>query len=163
MAVKSLICMSLLPLLPSLSNALGNYLVNHIISRFISAMSIIALIWVNAWSDQTDAAFRIAPMAPYLVIMTILNGRVHRNTKLGLYNVVSLQSNDRKSQPHAAVAYNMLPRSSQSAVKPIIPKAVTHIESSAHIDSSAQIDSSDYSTTRSRGSVTSISLDFGMV
>ena len=85
-------------------------------------------------------------MAPNLVLLTILNGRVHRNTKLGLYNMVSLQSSDPKSQPHVA-AYNILPGNSHPAVMSI-PMTVASVDGSR----------SDYSTTRSRGS-----LDFGMV
>ena len=58
--------------------------------------------------------------------------------------MVSSQSNDPKSQPHAA-AYNVLPRDSHSAAK--IPMVVV-----TSVDDSR----SDYST-RSRGC-----LDFGM-
>ena len=112
-------------------------------------ISVIALIWVNNW-PQATSAFRLAPMAPYLVLVTILNGRVHRNTKLGLYNMVSLQSNDPKSQPHAA-AYVMLPGNSHSAAEPV-PTTVGNVDGYR----------SDYSTTRTRGSV-SKTLDFGMV
>ena len=115
-------------------------------------ISVIASIWVNYWPyHQPTSAFLIAPMAPYLVLVIILNGRVHRNTKLGLYNTVSLQSNDRKSQLHAA-AYSMLPGNSHSAAS-TIPIVVTHVDSDGY--------RGDYSTTRSRGSVNS--LDFGMV
>jgi hypothetical protein len=86
-------------------------------------------------------------MAPYLVLVTILNGRVHRNTKLGLYNMVS---NDPKSQPHAA-AYNMVPGNSHPGGAKPVSMAVTSVDGY-----------SAYSTTKPRGSRTN-SLDFGMV
>ena len=106
-------------------------------------VTIFTLIWISNW-PQATSAFRLAPMAPNLVLLTILNGRVHRNTKLGLYNMVSLQSSDRKSQPHAA--YNVLPGNSRSSVTPV-PMAVNSVDGSR----------GDYPKTRSRGS-----LDFGM-
>ena len=108
-------------------------------------ISVISLIWVNNW-PQATSAFRLSPMAPYFVLVTILNGRVHRNTKLGLYNKVSMQSNDPKSQPHAA-AYIMVPGNSQPTAESI-PIA----------SSNADEYRSDLSKTRSGGS-----LDFGMV
>ena len=121
-------------------------------------ISIVALVWVSDWpNNQTASAFRIAPMAPYLVLVTILNGRVHRNTKLGLYNKVSLESSDPKSIPNPA-AYSMLPSgNSHSIVKPIqIAVTQSHVA-----DTYTASGRSDYPTTRSRGSVNS--LDFGMV
>ena len=121
-------------------------------------VSVIALIWVNNWPDQLAPAFRIAPMAPYFALVTILNGRVHRNTKLGLYNTASLQSNVPKSQPNVA-AYIMLPvTQTTSSVHPatIPPIEVTHVD-----DSDASGYRNDCSTTRSRASIKS--LDFGMV
>ena len=112
-------------------------------------ITVFTLIWINNW-PQATSAFRLAPMAPNLVLLTILNGRVHRNTKLGLYNMVSLQSNDRKSQPHAA-AYIKISGNSLPVVTPV-PMAVTSADGYYR---------SDYSTTRSRSSINS--LDFGMV
>ena len=106
---------------------------------------IFTLIWVNSW-PQATAAFRLAPMPPNLILLTILNGRVHRNTKLGRYNKVSLQSNDPKSQPHAP-AYNMLPGNSYPSAP--VSTAVTSVDGNR---------SSEYSTRKSRAS-----LDFGMV
>jgi len=133
--------------LPTFSKALLH--ASQISYILIMLISIIALIWVNSWPDnQPASAFRIASMAPYLALVTILNGRVYRNTKLGLYNSVSRQSIDPKSQRHAA--YSMLSGSSHSAAEPI-PIAVTNVDGYR----------SDYSTARSRNSVNS--LDFGMV
>ena len=88
-------------------------------------ISIIALIWVYR---QPTSAFGIAPMAPYLALVTILTSRVHRNTKLGLYHTDSLQSNDPKSQPHSAT-YSML---RGKAAKPI-SIAVTDVENTGVI------------------------------
>ena len=114
----------------------------------IAGISVIALIWVK-WLDYQPSPFGITPMAPYLVLVTILTGRVHRNTKLGLYNMDSQQSNDPKSQPHT-VAYSTLLRNSHPAAKPI-----------QRVDTDIDVYSlrSDYSTTSTRGH----SLDFGMV
>ena len=64
--------------------------------------------------------------------------------------MVSLQSNDRKSQPHAAAYIKLSGNSLPAAAEPI-PIAVTNADGY----------SSDHSTTRSRGSVNF--LDFGMV
>jgi len=132
--------------LPTFSKALLHD--SQISYMIILGVTVITLTWISSWTQATSA-FRLAPMAPNLVLMTILNGRVHRNTKLGLYNMVSLQSNDRKSQPHAA-AYMKVSGNSFPAAEPI-PIAVANAEGYR----------SDYSTTRSRGSVSS--LDFGMV
>ena len=113
-------------------------------------VSIITLIWVDIWPHhQSTSAFRIAPMGPYLVLVTILTSRVHRNTKLGLYNTASQHSSDPKSQPHAAAhSWNSQPSAKS------FPITVTNFDGSY---------STDYSTTvtKSRGSVNS--LDFGMV
>ena len=105
---------------------------------------IFTLIWVNSW-PQATSTFRLTPMAPNLVLVTILNGRVHRNTKLGLYNKV--QSNDPKSQPHTTPAYNMLPGNSYPSSAPV-SMAITSVDGNR----------SEYSTRKSRAS-----LDFGMV
>ena len=86
-------------------------------------------------------------MAPYLALVTILTGRVHRNTKLGLYDMVP-QTFDLKSQPRFAT-YSVLPAASPS------PVPITFFNPDDEYRS-------DFSTTtrRSRGSINY--LDFGM-
>jgi len=123
--------------LPTFSKALlHDSQISYII---ILGMTIFTLSWINNW-PQATSAFRLAPMAPNVVLLAILNGRVHRNTKLGLY---ASQSNDPKSQPHV-----VLPGNYRSSMKPV-PMAVTSVDGSR----------SDHSATKSesRGS-----LDFGM-
>jgi hypothetical protein len=110
--------------------------------RMIAGISVIALIWVNIGPDYHPSPLKIAAMAPYFVLVTILTGRVHRNTKLGLYNMVSQQW---KSLPQ--VTSYMLPGNTHPAAKPI-PIVVSNVDDHR----------SDYSMTRWRGS-----LDFGFV
>jgi hypothetical protein len=137
--------------LPTFSKALLHD--SQISYILIAVVSVIALILAENWHDYQPSPFGMtAAMAPYLALVTILTGRVHRNTKLGLYNMVSLQSNDRKSQPHAAAYIMLPPGNSLPAAKPI-PIAV----SESNVDEYR----SDYSTRRSRGSVNS--LDFGAI
>jgi hypothetical protein len=128
--------------LPTFSRALLHD--SQISYIMIAAVSVIALIWANKWPDYQSSPFGIAPMAPYLALVTILTGRVYRNTKLGLYDMVP-QSFDLKSQPQFA-SYSVLPAASPSP----IPITFSNVDGYR----------SDYSPTRSRGSVNY--LDFGM-
>jgi len=132
--------------LPTFSRALLHD--SQISYIMIAGVSVVALIWANKWHDYQPSPFGIAPMAPYLVLVTILTGRVYRNTKLGLYDMVP-QSIDLKTQAQGqGVAYSMLSGNS-------LPASPTPIAFS-HADEYR----SDYSTRRSRGSVNY--QDFGM-
>ena len=115
----------------------------------IAGISVIALIWVNIWPDHHPSTLNIAAMAPYFVLVTILTGRVHRNTKLGLYNTVSQQSTDLKTQPQAMSC--LIFAGNSHAAANTMPIAVSNVDDYR----------SDHSMTRWRGSVNS--LDFGMV
>jgi len=120
--------------LPTFSRALLHD--SQISYIMIAGISVIALIWSYIWPNHLPSPLNIAAMAPYFVLVTILTGRVHRNTKLGLYNMDSRQSNDPKTQSFIMFAGS-----------PVV----------SNVDDYR----SDYSTTRRRGSVNS--LDFGLV
>ena len=134
----------------------------------VIVVSIIAFIWAEIWHDyQPTPAIpgRIVAMAPYLVLVTIFTGRVHRNTKLGLYNTASLHSNDPKShpllEPHltGSAATHTSSWNSHSSVRPLpavpFPMAVTDFDASSMYQTG-------FSTTQSRLRYSVNSLDFGM-
>ena len=132
----------------------------------VIVVSIIALVWAEIWPDyQPTSAIpgRIAAMAPYLVLVTILTGRVHRNTKLGVYNTASQQSNDPKSHqlldPNVtgSAATHTSSWNSHSSVRPLpaLPFPVTDFDASS-------VYHTDFSTTKSRRRGSVNSLDFGM-
>ena len=60
--------------------------------RIIMGISVIKTVWFYAWID-TLSGFRLVLVAPYAALVNILICRVFRNTKLGLYNKVPVQSN----------------------------------------------------------------------
>ena len=121
----------------------------------IAGISVIALIWVNNlnWFDHQPSPFGITPIAPYFVLVAILTSRVHRNTKLGLYNMVSVESIDMKFQPQTAARSTFLRNSHPVSTPTITPIAFSNVDGDSL--------RSGCSTTRSRGSVNF--LDFGMV
>ena len=129
-----------------LFKCVGSCLTN---TRISTGGAVASLAWLYGWMEIPTSSFRIALVPPYLILMNILTGRVHRNTKLGLYSNVNLEtlprSNDLdlKSQTHATI--NEYNSHFSRAVMPI-QIAITQV---------------DYSEMKSRGSVDV--LDFGMV
>ena len=133
-------------------------------------VSIITLIWVEIWPTS---AIQIAAMAPYFVLVSILTSRVHRNTKLGLYNTASLPAQSTGSDPKSRPLLEPHPTGSGAAhtsswnshhprasVRPLPPlpfptTAVTSFDAPS-------LSNTDYSTTRSRLRSSINSLDFGM-
>ena len=102
-------------------------------------ISTTALAWLYGWQDHPTSSFRIALVPPYVILVHILICRVHRNTKLGLYKQVPVQSNNVSSQ-----------RSPHYGLKPV-QIAVTHVVEYPDSDSPATSQSVE------------CYLDFGMV
>lgn len=126
-------------------------------------MAIIAttLGWCYVWMEiQPSTAFRLALVPPCLVLENILICRVFRNTKLGIYSKVPVQSDDPRSRTHASmISFNsrretINAHSHRDSVTTPIEIAVSQV---------VDYESGDPPLTRSNQSVDSSVLDFGMV
>jgi len=110
--------------LPTFSKALlHDSQVCYIITMGIA---ITTIAWFCIWQDiEPTSAFRIGLASLYVVLVNIMICRVFRNTKLGLYNRVSLPpSYDSKSQAHSTplngpISWNSRHEATDTATVPI--------------------------------------------
>lgn len=128
-------------------------------------MAIIAttLGWCYIWMEiQPSTAFRLALVPPCLVLENILICRVFRNTKLGIYSKVPVQSNDPRSRTHASmISCNSTGRETINAYSH--RDSVTPIEIAVSQVVDYESEDPPLTLTRSNHSVDSSVLDFGMV
>lgn len=86
--------------------------------------AVVTLVWFFVWLGiEPSSAFRVALTPPYVVVTNILICRVFRNTNLGLYGKVSVQSNDFMSEtytaPNSSISWNSRREATDVTVTPI--------------------------------------------
>ena len=83
-------------------------------------IAVTTIVWFHVWMEmQPDTSFRLVLVTPYVALVNILICRVFRNTKLGLYSKVPVQSNDSKSQQIDMVPWSSRTDVESDAVLPI--------------------------------------------
>jgi len=104
--------------LPTFSKALLHD--SQVCYIIMMGIAVTTIVWFHVWMEiQPDTSFRLVLVTPYVALVNILICRVFRNTKLGLYSKVPVQSNDSKSQQIDMVPWSSRTDVESDAVLPI--------------------------------------------